>query len=93
MCLGIPGQIVAVQNAQHKIALVDVGGVTRPANIACVIDADNPIERCIGQWVLIHVGFAMARLDETEARETLKLLTELGEVQGELAAMAASGAA
>lgn len=92
MCLGIPGQIVSVQDAIKKMALVDVGGVRRPVNIACVVDEHHPIDQCVGQWVLVHVGFAMGRLDEQQAQETLELLTQLGEAQSEIAAMRQSGA-
>ena len=93
MCLGIPGQIRSIQDSVRKIALVDVGGVQRPINIACVVDAENQIEKCVGQWVLVHVGFAMGRLDEKQAQETLELLTQLGEAQMEIDAMNKSGVA
>ena len=91
MCLGIPGQVVEVTDARKRLALVDVSGVKREVNMACLVDEQHPIESCIGDWVLIHVGFAMSWIDENEAIETLKLLAELGEVQEEIAAMRASG--
>ena len=59
----------------------------------CVVDDNHPVESCLGDWVLVHVGFAMGRIDEEEATRTLEILTELGEVQEELAAMRASGRA
>ncbi len=90
MCLGIPGQIVAITDATRKLATVDVAGVKREVNIACIIDG-RVAEDCVGDWVLIHVGFAMSRIDEMQARETLQILTELGEAQQEIAAMRASG--
>ena len=93
MCLGIPGKIVAITDPIRKLAMVDVSGVKREVNVACVVEDDAPIESCVGYWVLVHVGFAMSRIDEDEAAATLKVLTELGEVQQELAAMEASGAA
>jgi hydrogenase expression/formation protein HypC len=93
MCLGIPGQIVDITDAERKLALVDVSGVTRQINMACVIDDEHPLERCVGDWVLVHAGFAMSRIDEAEAAATLAILTELGEVQEELAAMRASAKA
>jgi hydrogenase expression/formation protein HypC len=68
--------------------MVDVSGVQREVNVACVIEEDGPIEDCVGFWVLIHVGFAMSRIDEAEAAATLRTLAELGEMQQELAAMA-----
>ena len=92
MCLGIPGQIVEIKDAAKKLAIVDVAGVRREVNIICIVDQDHPVEACLGDWVLIHVGFAMSRIDEAEAAETLKLLSELGEVQAELAAIRQSAA-
>ena len=80
MCLGIPGQIVEVTDVKQKLALVNVAGVKRQVNIACIVDDDHPAESCIGDWVLVHVGFAMNRIDEKEAAETLQLLQELAEV-------------
>jgi hydrogenase expression/formation protein HypC len=91
MCLGIPGQIVEITDKERKLGLVDVAGVKREINLACIISEDHPISACGGDWVLVHVGFAMSRIDEREAAETLKILEQLGEVQAELAAMRASG--
>jgi hydrogenase expression/formation protein HypC len=90
MCLGIPGLIVAVDDPARKLALVDVGGVRRRVNIACVVDDAHPAAACVGDWVLIHVGFAMSRIDAAEAERTLALLTELGEAQAEVEAIRAS---
>ena len=87
MCLGIPGRIVAISDASNKLGVVDVCGVKREVNLACVIDAAHPVASCVGDWVLVHVGFAMSRIDEREARLTLALLEELGEAQAEVAAM------
>lgn len=87
MCLGIPGQIIEVSDAQRALAVVNVGGVKRTVNIACIVNEDHPAAACLGDWVLVHVGFAMSRIDEAEAERTLALLTELGEVQVELDAM------
>jgi len=84
MCLGIPGQIVALSPEEPHLAIVDVGGVRRAVNIACIVDEDHPPESCMGDWVLIHVGFAMSRIDEHEAQRTLDLLAELGDLQTEL---------
>jgi len=91
MCLGIPGRIVKIDDAANMLAIVDVGGVRRKINIACIVDEEHPVSSCVGEWVLIHVGFAMSRLDEAEAAETLRILTELGEAQAELEAMRLSG--
>jgi len=87
MCLGIPGQIVSLDDADAMIATVDVCGVRRRVNLACIIGPDHPFEACLGDWVLVHVGFAMSRIDEEEAQKTLEILAELGEQQAELAAM------
>jgi hydrogenase expression/formation protein HypC len=87
MCLGIPGRIVSIDDAARKLATVDVGGMKRQINIACIVDDAHPPESCLGDWVLVHVGFAMSRIDEHEANETLKILSELGEAQAEIEAM------
>ena len=92
MCLGIPGRIVKIDDAANMLAIVDVGGVRRKVNIACIVDEEHSVSSCIGDWVLIHVGFAMSRLDGAEAAETLRILTELGEAQAELEAMRLSAA-
>ena len=77
MCLGIPGQIVEITDAKNKLALVNVGGVKRQVSLACIVDEEHPIESCVGDWVLVHVGFALNRIDEEEAAETLKMLQEI----------------
>lgn len=84
MCLGIPGKIVRIDDVARKLATVDVAGVKRQINIACIVDEAHPVEQCVGDWVLVHVGFAMARIDEREAAVTLQILHELGEAQAEL---------
>lgn len=84
MCLGIPGQIVSITDERCKLALVDVAGVKREINIACIVDDEHPVRDCVGDWVLVHVGFAMARIDEVEAERTLELLAELGEIQQQM---------
>ena len=93
MCLGIPGQIVEIVqgvDAASQLAIVDVGGVRREVNIAFIVDAEHPAAACVGDWVLVHVGFAMARIDEDEAAATLSLLREIGEYQREIDSMQAS---
>jgi len=87
MCLGIPGQITEITDSDKLLAKVDVSGIKREINIACIIDDEHPAEKCVGDWVLVHVGFAMSRIDEDEAARTLKILEELGEVEEELNAM------
>ena len=84
MCLGIPGQIVEIVSSDLNLAMVDVGGVRRAVNIGFVVDDEHPVAACVGDWVLVHVGFAMSRIDEKEAALTLALLRELGELQAEI---------
>ncbi len=93
MCLGIPGRIVAIIDAAEALAMVQVGGVRRPVNIGFIVADDHPTEACVGEWVLVHVGFAMSRLDEAEAARTLALLRELDEMAGEEDAMRLSAEA
>lgn len=84
MCLGISGQIVAISDVENMLGIVEVSGVRREIQLACIIDDQHPIESCIGDWVLVHVGFAMSRIDETEAAQTLALLAELSDIESEL---------
>jgi hydrogenase expression/formation protein HypC len=77
MCLGIPGQLVEWVDTEHHIAKVDVSGVRRNVNVALLTDGPDAVD--VGDWVLIHVGFAMSRIDETEAHSTLEFLRQLGE--------------
>ncbi len=91
MCLGIPGRVVEITDSSRNLALVDVSGVQREVNMDCVVEDYHPLDACVGDWVLVHVGFAMSRINEGEATATLKVLTELGEVQAELEAMKTSG--
>ena len=85
MCLGIPGQILEISDSIQKLAIVDVGGVRRQVNIACIVDEEHSVESCVGDWVLVHVGFAMNRIDPQEAQITLDLLAELADVHESLA--------
>jgi len=79
MCLAIPGKIVEIVDVENSIAKVEVGGVRRSVNIG-MLDQDDAR---VGDYVLIHVGFAMSKVDEKEAEETLRTLRELGEYQAE----------
>jgi hydrogenase expression/formation protein HypC len=76
MCLGIPGQIIEFVDEENHIAKVEVSGVRRNVNVALV----RPDGIATGDWVLIHVGFAMSKIDEREAQATLDLLREMGEM-------------
>ena len=91
MCLGIPGQIIAITDATRRMALAEVSGVRREVSVACV--ARDPQSSLIGEWTLIHAGFAMAVIDAEEAARTLEALRDLGEVQEALDAMAETAAA
>lgn len=79
MCLAIPGRIVEIVDEANQIAKVDVGGVKRNINIG-MLEKD---EARVGDYVLIHVGFAMSKVDEHEAEETLRLLKEIGQFEPE----------
>ncbi len=85
MCLGIPGQIIQVTDTARKLGIVEIGSVRRTVNLACIVDQDHAIETCVGAWVLVHVGFAMNRIDPQEAQRTLDLLREMGDLQKESA--------
>lgn len=91
MCLGIPGQIVEITDADNLMALAEVSGVRREVNVACVLESTP--EALVGSWALIHVGFAMSLIDEEEAAKTLEALRGLGEAQETLEAMAQGKAA
>ncbi len=86
MCLGIPGRIIAITDPTRQMAMADVSGVRRAVNVAPVLS--GAMEDLIGKWALIHVGFAMALIDEDEAEATLQALRDLGEAQEALEAMA-----
>jgi hydrogenase expression/formation protein HypC len=80
MCLAIPGKIVEIVDPENHIAKVEVGGVKRNINIGML----GNDEAGVGDYVLIHVGFAMSKVDEHEANETLRVLKEIGEFDLEL---------
>jgi hydrogenase expression/formation protein HypC len=77
MCLAIPGKIVEMVDEAGDVAKVEVGGVRRNINVA-LLDGVR-----VGDYVLIHVGFALSKIDEREAAETLRLIEELGSYQDE----------
>ncbi len=84
MCVGIPGRIVEIVDAATDTATVEIGGIRRAVNIAFVVEDGHGHADCVGDWVLVHVGFAMSRIDEDEALKTLELLRALGEMDEEL---------
>ena len=77
VCLAIPGQIVAVVDEPNRLASVDVAGVKRTINVGLLDDDGQGVGP--GDWVLIHVGFAMSRVDEQEAIATRRQLERMGE--------------
>jgi hydrogenase expression/formation protein HypC len=79
MCLAIPGKIVEVSSTDNQdFALVDVVGVRRKIDLGLIRD-DNPVP---GDWVLIHVGFAMSKISEADANDQINTLRMLGEIDG-----------
>jgi hydrogenase expression/formation protein HypC len=78
MCLAIPGQVVELVDEANQIATVDVVGVRRNINVSLLADDDGGAQ--VGDWVLIHVGFALSKVDEEEAHATLALLAQMGAV-------------
>jgi hydrogenase expression/formation protein HypC len=76
MCLGIPGRIVEMVDAERGIAKAEVGGVRRNVSIQLLENEGTPIKT--GDWILIHVGFALCKIDEEEAAATLRLLNGMG---------------
>jgi hydrogenase expression/formation protein HypC len=89
MCLAIPGQVVEVIDPVNQIARVDVVGVRRNINVSLLASEEEAVQP--GDWVLIHVGFAISRIDEEEARATRELLEQMGqEYEQELEELKAS---
>ena len=76
MCLAIPGQVVELVDERNRLAKVNVAGVQRNVNVG-LLDSDGVGVRP-GDWVLIHVGFALSKVDEEEAQATLRLLERMG---------------
>ena len=87
MCLGIPGEVIELHPEQRDLAKVNVSGVRRMINIGLLSD-DPPAP---GEWVLIHVGFALAKIDEREAAHSIRMLEGMGQAYAdELIALAQS---
>jgi hydrogenase expression/formation protein HypC len=84
MCLGIPGEIIEILHDKPDLAMVDVSGVRRAINIGLLED-DPPVP---GDWILIHVGFALSKIDEEEAKAALEFLEGIGQAYAdEIAAL------
>ncbi len=89
MCLAIPGQVLDFVDEPNRLAQVEVAGVRRTVNVGLLDGADGAVGP--GDWVLIHVGFALSKVDEEEAHATLRLLQEMGEAyESELEELKAS---
>jgi len=81
MCLAVPAKVVEIVDEENQIAKVEIGGVRRNISVALLDDVR------VGDWVLVHVGFAIQKVDEEEAMQTLTLLRQLGQdIEGEFAA-------
>lgn len=84
MCIGVPGKISAIDGNQAK---VDVCGIQRDVDLTLVGSTDESGQSRLGQWVLVHVGFAMSVINEEEARETLAALQNMYEVEPDVGAL------
>jgi hydrogenase expression/formation protein HypC len=78
MCLAIPGKVMSVEEGVGRVAKVQFGGIVRTASLDFVPEAG------VGDYVLVHVGFAISKIDEEEAHKTLEALQSLAELQDEL---------
>jgi len=76
MCLAIPGQVIELVDEPNRLATVDIAGVRRTVNVSLLDDGEDCAQP--GDWVLIHVGFAISKVDEEEARATRDLLVRMG---------------
>lgn len=84
MCLGIPGEVIEILPDQPDLAMVEVCGVKRAINIGLLAD-DSPVP---GDWILIHVGFALSKIDEQEAKAAMDFLISIGQAyEDEIAAL------
>ncbi len=92
MCLGIPGEIVEIMADREDFAMVSVAGVKRAVNIGLLTEDEIPLQA--GDWILIHVGFALSKIDEAEAAHSIKMLEGMGQAYtDELIALAQSESA
>lgn len=81
MCLGVPARIVAVADAGRMLAIAEILGERREINLSCIADPGEALSDRIGQWVLVHLGFALSRVEEADARVTLDLLREVDDAE------------
>jgi hydrogenase expression/formation protein HypC len=91
VCLAIPGRVVEVLDDANRLALIDVAGVRRSVNVGLLDGDGGDTGVQAGEWVLIHVGFALSKIDEREALATLELLQQMGaDYEQELSELRAS---
>jgi hydrogenase expression/formation protein HypC len=76
MCLAIPGQVIEIVDEENRLAAVEIAGVRRNVNVSLLDEGGGSARP--GDWVLIHVGFALSKVDEQEAQATLRLLEQMG---------------
>jgi hydrogenase expression/formation protein HypC len=89
MCLGIPGEVIEIMAEHEDLAMVSVEGVKRAVNIGLLNEEEGGVQP--GEWILIHVGFALSKIDEAEAKASLEWLTGVGDAYtDELKALAES---
>ncbi|WP_100641653.1 HypC/HybG/HupF family hydrogenase formation chaperone [Alteromonas facilis] len=81
MCLGVPAKIIEIVDENLGSALAETDGVRRQVNVGLLALKGTGYDRLVGQWILVHVGFAMALIDEEEALQTLQLLRSADEQQ------------
>ena len=86
MCLAIPGKVLSVEEGPGRLARVQFGGIARMASLDLVPEAG------VGDYVLVHVGFAISKIDEEEARKTMEALEQLADLQEELGPGPVAGA-
>lgn len=82
MCLGIPGKIINIVDSKHSLATIEVSGIKREINVSCIVETD--INALVGKWALVHVGFAMCIIDESQAKETLDALSAMQALEHEV---------
>lgn len=78
MCLAVPGKIVELTDKEQCLVKVDLSGAKQVINVRSIIDTMHPYDSCVGEWVLIHFGFATSRVDEEEALKIIEVLEEMG---------------
>lgn len=91
MCIGTPAQLIALDDNQPDIGIIAVGGTRREVDLSLIGSCDENGQSRLGQWVLVHVGFAMSVLDEQQAKETLATLEQMSELESDVGAFLNNG--